>query len=283
MTSLSVSLDPAMYAHSGIDVVHTGIMEDPATGAIVEMQTSQVNLVIQADSGSELGFVVWDAWPDIDVTLAEPTGTDLLEYLKELEGWREATPLGKAFLHRKLESGMVPPMKIQEIGDKGTEAIAIPAQGEDGLIYCALVSYDAAGLIAISAEHEMVACPYAPAAGEQGGGVPGIADLDDQSVFAAYSRDFPAEAAAVADLREKLERIMEDNVQQAVDVAARGIADRDFSDDVFPEDFFIPTLRGLYFPKLGDAGEYLAYDDPAAEPYLEILRDSGWDGEMMLL
>ena len=77
---------------------------------------------------------MWDAWPDIDVTLAEPTGVSLLSYLEDTEEWQQASLLHRVFFQRRLESGMMPPMGMTTLGDDAVEVIIIPAEGEDGLV-----------------------------------------------------------------------------------------------------------------------------------------------------
>ena len=100
---------------------------------------------------------------------------------------------------------------------------------------------------------ETIECPYASAADEN---ARGIMSLDDESVFAVYSQDFPVEAAAVADLREKLERMSDEKVRQVADEAARS----------FVEGFF----RTMCSPRTSSSPRQMACTSQSAGPQASI-------------
>ena len=48
------------------------------------------------------------------------------------------------------------------------------------------------------------------------------------------------------------------------------------------EETFLPMFFGLYFPMRAEGSNVIAYDAPEAEPYLETLLSTGWQGQTWL-
>ena len=280
----SGSLDPAMYAHSDERVVFQGVLQDPITGAIREYDTSQIFVELRVDGEGDLPFHLEDAWPDVAVTTAVPTGRNLVEAVQRGEEYASASPLKRAFLERCAKPGHNLPMMFKD-GAPSEEIIQLIApQRRNGLVCSVFIGPFRSGVVFVNQAGEFVAGPYATLdgrrqvpEGEAGSHV--FFNLDDPVVHQALSRDYPEMAEAFDDIKATLDRIWQETANQAGSEIVKGLETGDFSSAAISEDTNLPTDAGLYFPMRGEHGMFMDYDDPEAAPYIEQLRETGWEGQ----
>ena len=282
----SGSLDPCMYKNAEHGVTYTGLLSDPITSALREYATSQICIVLRVTDEEESPFYLEDAWPDVDVTIAEPTGRDLTEDLLESEQYQSALPLDRAFLERSVLPGHNHPMQFNR-GEPSEEAILLYATSEDGETVCcvSLGMYGNGGLMFLDREGNLAESPYADLPGKAEHPEPrrGLELLDDEVVYRAFAQDFPETSAVVEDLKERIAHNWQEVGASAGDKILQGLETGDFSDTAIGEDSYFPTDAGLFFPLRGNGGLFLDYDDPEAMPFVEALRNDNWNGEAWIV
>ena len=275
----SGSLDPLMYDEREHPVTHFGLLKDNVTGAIREYSTSQVCVVVHVLEDGDMPFEVEDAWPDVDVALAEPTGRDLLDGLKAGELYKSAGLIERAYLERSVYLGHDHPMMFFG-GDRDAIVLYSP-RIIDGVVCCACVSMDGDALMFTDTAGRPAVSPYADLPGKDAS-YPAVEygeSLGDEAVAQAFARDYPETAEIVADLHTRIERIVQEAAKDAGAMLAEALETGDFSNAPVVEDTAIPTDAGLFFPALGEGGIFMAYDDPEAAPAIDMLRSTGWEGQ----
>ncbi len=284
LVRFSGSLDPAMYVHSDERVVFTGFLQDKITSALREYETSQIFIELRVDGEGDLPFHLEDTWPDVAVTTAVPTGRNLEGLMRQGEEYANASPLKRAFLERCVKPGHALPMWFKD-GKPSEEIIQLTApRVVDGLACCVLVGAFRSGIAFANSEGKLVAGPYANLEGRRPApdGEPDsdtFFDLEDPVVYQAFASDYPETAEAFDDIKATIDRIWQETADQAGNEIIKGIETGDFSSAAIGEDTNFPTDAGLYFPMRGEHGTFMGYDDPEAAPYLEQLRETGWEGQ----
>ena len=79
------------------------------------------------------------------------------------------------------------------------------------------------------------------------------------------------------------DRIAQEDADRAGTSLVEAFQTGDFSGANVDEEAFFPTDAGLFFPLLGDGGAFVGYDDPGAAPFLDYLREAGWEGQTWIV
>ena len=76
------------------------------------------------------------------------------------------------------------------------------------------------------------------------------------------------------------DRIAQEDADRAAADLAEAFRTGDFSRANVDGEAFFPTDAGLFFPLFGEGGAFVGYDDPVATPFLDYLREAGWEGQI---
>lgn len=283
----SGSLDPLMYDEREHPVTFTGFSRDPVTSALREYSTSQICVVLRVSEDDEMPFYLEDAWPDVEVTIAQPTGRDLSELLFRGDAYKSAGPVERAFLERGVLPRHDHPMQFRGSDERfpGGAIVLRSPRIVDGVVCFAFIGWDKSLLAFATVDGDPAESPYVdepgrtiPAPPHKGGDF-----LDDEAVFQAFAQDYPETAEVVIDLRERIERNMREYADNATTDLMTALETGDFSHAPVMEETVIPTDAGLFFPLHGENGRFVSYDDPEAASSIDMLRGTGWEGQMWVV